>query len=327
VAHAADSTATISRVRNKYLTDPLLTEALVARLQGLQRLARSRRGLWDTGDAQGQTSGPGRDFLEHKRYAPGDDTRRLDWFASARIGVPLIRVCQREEDSAVRVLLDTSASMACGTPSKLYAAQRFIAAFGYLALHMGHRVQFAAPRVQDPASLHFASELRTSRAAPQLVQALNEVHASGDTHWGAWLTALHEYPRTRTRCVVVSDFLAPELGLTELSRLAARGHEVLLVHLYSRHEYQVLTDNSVPIRGSVTFVDSETSEHLHLDLDATTIAAYQTAVRGRVATLAAWCRAAGARLALVGSHELAFDTVYRLLLPDTGHTFPETSHG
>src|SRR5919205_2400767 len=88
-------------------------------LRKLERLAvASRRPL------PGMTSGPRRsprrgssvEFADFRDYAPGDDFRRIDWNAYARLDRLFLRLYRAEEMTTLAILLDHSPSMRFGKP-------------------------------------------------------------------------------------------------------------------------------------------------------------------------------------------------------------------
>jgi uncharacterized protein (DUF58 family) len=307
--------------------ESILSDSLVLQLQILRRLVGSRLSLWSVGTTRGRLLGNGSEFVEHRQYVPGDNIRSLDWFATARSGSPVVRVCRKEEDSLVHLFLDTSGSLGCGSPPKLQSAKTLIAAIGYLGLLVGHRVQLLLPDAESPSGPLRQSPIRRgAQAAPQLVHDLKPLRAAGATRLDLWLTALNARSSTPARIVVVSDLLQLEDFSPALAELMARGHELLLVQLYDANEYQVANPDGSRLTASAIFEDSETREHASLHLDAETIAGFQARFRNRVDTTNAWCQATGARFALVASNEPPLSTLYRLLLPSTPYAFPQSPH-
>src|SRR5579872_4090505 len=57
-------------------------------------------------------SGTGVEFADHRDYPPGDDFRSLDWNGYQRFDRLLVRLYEEEEDLAIYLILDSSASMA-----------------------------------------------------------------------------------------------------------------------------------------------------------------------------------------------------------------------
>src|SRR5690242_7545435 len=80
------------------------------------------------------------EFSDYRDYTEGDDLRHLDWNVLARLETPIMKTYRDEEDLAVHMLLDGSASMDFGEPTKFEAAQRMAAAFGYVGLCAGDAV-------------------------------------------------------------------------------------------------------------------------------------------------------------------------------------------
>ncbi|CAH1668839.1 MULTISPECIES: DUF58 domain-containing protein [unclassified Chelatococcus] len=59
--------------------------------------------------------GRGLDFEELRHYAEGDDTRTIDWSATARLATPYVRVFTEERDRSVLLLVDQRLSMFFGS--------------------------------------------------------------------------------------------------------------------------------------------------------------------------------------------------------------------
>ena len=120
----------------------------------MERLAIvARRTLRGVGQGQRRSKrhGGAVEFSDYRRYAPGDDTRRIDWHAYARLEQMFLKLYVEEQDLSVHVLLDQSASMGTGEPAKLPFARQLAIALAYLALATSYH---RAPLV----SLAFAFE-------------------------------------------------------------------------------------------------------------------------------------------------------------------------
>ena len=121
---------------------PLLDAAYLRELAALRRQlsfrAASRGG---PGEHTASARGASAEFREHRAYAPGDDLRRVDWLAFARTGQPVTKTFRAEEDVVVRIVLDGSASMGLGSPSKASHGASLAAGIAYLALEGGERAQ------------------------------------------------------------------------------------------------------------------------------------------------------------------------------------------
>ena len=117
--------------------DPVLapaTRALLSRYTLAPRTLQTFSGERLTREAGGSL-----EFFDTRPYGVGDELRYVDWKAYARTGRLMTRLFQAERTAALRVLLDTSPSMAVG--GKLEAAQRVAALLVYAALGMPTQVE------------------------------------------------------------------------------------------------------------------------------------------------------------------------------------------
>ena len=63
------------------------------------------------GAHRSQRFGSSSEFAEHKLYAPGDDLKRLDWQAYARMDRYFVRRYEEEANLEIHLLVDASGSM------------------------------------------------------------------------------------------------------------------------------------------------------------------------------------------------------------------------
>ncbi|MBI2821243.1 MAG: DUF58 domain-containing protein [Acidobacteria bacterium] len=96
------------------------------------------------GNYTSMLKGHGYDFVDHKRYTPGDDIRKIDWNALARTRFPLIKNTHEEKDLDVYIVADLSNSMnlATGQYSKRELLLYLTATLAYSALSSHIRIGF-----------------------------------------------------------------------------------------------------------------------------------------------------------------------------------------
>src|SRR5690349_12338631 len=128
------------------MTSALLDSEFLRELEVLRRRLESRARSGGLGDGASPRRGGSAEFQEHRPYAPGDDPRRIDWLAYARSGLPVTKLFRAEEDTVVRLLLDASASLDFGNPTKIETSKRLAAAVAYLTLCAGHRAELSVAR-------------------------------------------------------------------------------------------------------------------------------------------------------------------------------------
>jgi uncharacterized protein (DUF58 family) len=285
----------------------LLEAELVSKIRGLRPLFGAELALFGNSANFGNLAGTGTEFLEQRRYAPGDDVRRVDWFATARRGEPHVKVHRNEDDAWVRVFLDSSRSMACGEPTKFSCAQKLCAALGYWALLHGHRVQSVSANPHASEGCLVAPARHGTYAAPAWTKDLAALSPNGKISVGNALEQLQRSQFRPSRIVFVSDFTGDAALLSGLARLAQRGHDLLLLQIYAADEFNTST------RGEVLFEDSETGQLLRLHVDEDDVATYQRGIQQQVSSLHRWSRAQRCRYLLVPSEESPLKTLTRLL--------------
>ena len=115
-------------------SDQLFDDEFLRRLELLQvatrRIFRGRQ----RAERKTRKSGSGLEFADHREYAVGDDIRNLDWQVLVRLGQPLIRLFEEDEDLPIRIVVDVSDSMLTHDAAKLRQAYRVAAALAYVGL-------------------------------------------------------------------------------------------------------------------------------------------------------------------------------------------------
>ncbi len=109
-------------------------------LAGLSRRRRREAG----GEGSAPRAGRGQLGFEHRAYRPGDDLRQLDWRATARSGLPQLRLREQDRGGELRLVLDRSASLGPGHPHRDHDQRRLALALGWLQLEAGGIVRLRA---------------------------------------------------------------------------------------------------------------------------------------------------------------------------------------
>ncbi|MFE6808342.1 DUF58 domain-containing protein [Streptomyces sp. NPDC057681] len=176
------------------------------------------------------TRGEGTEFDSLREYVPGDDTRSIDWRATARRSTLAVRTWRPERDRHILLVLDTGRTSAgrVGDAPRLDASMDAALLLGALASRAGDRVDLLAydRRIRALVQGRAAGELLPAlvNAMAPLEPELVETDARGLT-----AAALHTAPRRSLVVLLTSLDAAPvEEGLLPvLSRLTKR-HTVLV---------------------------------------------------------------------------------------------------
>jgi uncharacterized protein (DUF58 family) len=286
------------------MSGALLDPAFARELDALRRRLEIRARSGAAGERLARRRGGSAEFLEHRPYAQGDDPRRIDWLAFARTGEPVLKLFRAEEDAVVRIVVDGSASLAAGSPTKLLAAKRIAASLGYLALAESERAQVLVAgdglvRTNEPA--------RGRASLPRLLRDLDAIEPRGGTDLARAVEAAVKRSPRPGLLVVVSDFLDPGPFETSLLRAAAAGHDVGLVQVLCAEETAPSLD------GDYALEDAETGAVVEVTLDAAAVAAYLAQLGGLFARLRRTAKRLGGAYVRAANDEPAFAVVKRFV--------------
>jgi len=252
----------------------IFDEATLRKLEQLSLVASHVRVGLMKGERRSRKKGSSIEFADYRDYSPGDDLRRLDWNVFARLERPFIKLLEEEEDLAVHILVDASASMnwpdSGGEVNKFQYALRLAGALGYIALVTGDRVAITWLTNQGNRSW---GPYRGRQNALPMFQYLEAGEAIGITNLDA---ANRDYALRATRpglLVLISDLFSPSGFTNGLNALLGRGYEVVIVQLLSPDE------SHPPFGGDVKLVDVETGAGAELTLDVSTISLYKQRLR------------------------------------------------
>ena len=119
----------------------LLTPELLAQLERMELVSRKIFRGRMKGERRSRRKGQSVEFADFRSYVPGDDLRFIDWNLYARLDRLFLKLFLEEEDLHFYALIDTSASMLFGEPTKLRCAKQLAAALGFIGLCRADRVK------------------------------------------------------------------------------------------------------------------------------------------------------------------------------------------
>jgi uncharacterized protein (DUF58 family) len=231
--------------------DDLFDEAFQQRLEYLALVSRRVFAGRQRAERRSKRIGSGIEFADYRQYTPGDDIRQLDWNVYGRMGRLLLRLFEEEEDLSVYILLDCSASMGFGTPSKLNYAKQLAAALAYVGLsHL------------DRVSIHAFAEGGAQRLAPargrhrvfKVFQFLRGLEASGGTHLAEGLRSFAARTKRRGVAILISDLFDPHGFEDGINQLRFARFETYVLQLVSEAEL------APRLHGEVELLDAESGE-------------------------------------------------------------------
>lgn len=257
-------------------------------LEGLRLSPRKKFGGSVRGERVTQAKGISIEFADYREYAEGDDLRHLDWNILARLGHAVTKTYRDEEDLAVHILLDASASMDFGSPTKLESASQIAAAIGYVALTGGDTVY---PRWLSGPALSVRG-LRGRASYPRLSAWAQTAAPTGTKSLDLELRSFASSSARTGVVVIVTDALQNGL-VSALRAVSARRHEIWLIQVLSAVELDP------DLEGDLRLLDAETSGTAEVTINSFTLKEYRRNLEVHNRALFEECQRSGGRYALV----------------------------
>ncbi len=223
-------------------------------LKTLDLLAKKKIMSSYAGGQKSITQGRGIEPIDHREYYPGDDLKYIDWKVYARTERLFIKRFEEEKSLTTHILVDSSKSMDFGSGkySKYDFAGMLALGFGYLLARENER--FAVSTYSD--NLKYI--MQPSRGKNQLFKALdllNSHELAGLTNLDVSAGKYSNYIRSRSLCIVISDFLEPLDSIRAgLTHLAKKSKNLLVIHVADPAE------KNLDWQGDVRLHDLETGD-------------------------------------------------------------------
>ena len=234
------------------------------RAQGFSFLPRQPVHSLLTGRHASRLRGRGLNFEELRHYFEGDDTRAIDWLATARLGVPHVRVYSEERDRPVLLLVDQRSTMFFGSRRcmKSVAAAEAAALAAWRVTSLGDRVGAVVfgdtrivdikPRARDTGALRVLSEV---------VRQNHLLDAPGDGAPARLNEALRQAARMATHdwlVCLISDVAGADEETTRLVTRICAHNDMLSIYVHDPLEHDL------PDVGTAVFA----SGHGQIEVDS-----------------------------------------------------------
>jgi uncharacterized protein (DUF58 family) len=198
----------------------------------IRRRIRQPRTI-DTGVRTLRAAGTGTDFDQLRDLRPGDDSRRIDWAATARSQRPIVRQYRAERNQSVVVLLDNGRIMAghVGTGEasvpRVEHAMDAVLGLTQVVTHLGDRLgMLTFDRQVRTVVAASASRSQQSRVAEAMY--LLEPELSESSYSSAFTYATARF-RRRSLFVVLTDLVESAVEESILPALAILSRRHLVV--------------------------------------------------------------------------------------------------
>jgi len=222
---------------------------VVSRAQALGLKARGVVEGLRVGDHKSPYRGFSVEFVQHREYVPGDDTRHIDWKSYGRSERYTIKQYEQETNFIGHVLLDASRSMLYGEgdTNKLEYAKVLAAAMSYLIIHQRDSVAFSVFDEGWRERLPSSSQLSHVQT---ILHTMESVEPKDKTAIAPLLHDLASQVRRRGLVFLISDCFEEVEPLVEsLQHLRFQGHEVVVFHILHPDELDFPFDGMVKFDG------------------------------------------------------------------------------
>lgn len=264
--------------------DKLFDEAFLKKIEYLYIMSKRMFTGRLRSERKTRKAASGIEFVDHRNYAPGDDVKSMDWRVYARTEKLLLRLFEEEEDLYFYFLLDCSASMSLGSPSKLDYARRVLAALSYIGLSNMDRVSIV------PFNSGVVQRMVPCRGKGQIFKIfdfLRSVPSGGNTSLLDACKSFANQTRRRGVAVVLSDFYSPEGFEAGLSALQYGQFECYALQLTDPAELQA------KLRGDLELIDCESSQSRQITVTPRLLERYREAHAALCREIEAYCTKRG----------------------------------
>ena len=233
------------------------------------------------GERKSPRKGISPEFCDYRPYEVGDDLRYVDWNVFGRLDRLYLKLFVDEEDLCVNLLLDASASMEFGAPSKFQYGRRLVAALAFIGLVGLERVAVGIVRNRVVEGW---SPARGRNQFLPLIEFLGGVTPGGATDLNGALRDYALRARDPGMAIIVSDLMDPGGFALGLRAFLERRFDVHVIHLLSREEMEPAYG------GDLKLVDAESGEIREVTLDGEALKAYRRRLREFLDQSKATCR-------------------------------------
>jgi uncharacterized protein (DUF58 family) len=298
-------------IRPKSMED-LLTPELIAKISQLDYTSKKIFAGKLKGERRSKKRGESVEFADHRPYVVGDDLRHIDWNIFGRLDRLFLKLFLEEEDLALHIVIDCSASADCGKPNKFLFMQQLTMALGYIGLVNLNRLTVSAmggevgrdeetERRRDgengtgevsegdtpslrhsvtPSLLSAIRDLRGRRRTHDLCRFLCSLRPAGVVPFTEACRRIALTRRGKGVMVVLSDFFIKEGYETGLRMLLGRGYDVFLIQCLSPQELDPTGPEG--LAGDLRLRDIEDADVAEVTISAPLLKRYK-------ANLAAYC--------------------------------------
>jgi len=254
----------------------ILDDEFISKIEQLRLVSRKVIVGKIRGERLTRKRGQSNEFADYRRYVAGDDLRSLDWNLYARLDKLFLKLFLEEEDLHVYIIVDTSASMTYGSPSKLDYARKLAAAIAYIALCNYDRLVLAE---FSENKLETLGPLRGRHNFLSVLSFLSALKGEGPTQMEDVLKRFAFTHRRKGIVLLISDFMDKSGYANALRYFMATNQDVFVLQVLAKEEIDP------PLIGDLRLVDIEDDDFAEITVSAPMLKAYRKTLESFVADL------------------------------------------
>ena len=280
----------------------MITTEYLSSLDRFNLIMRKRVTSKYSGSRPSIMTGRGSTVKDHRMYAAGDDFRLIDWKIYARTDNLYIKRHEEERNLVVHIILDASASMSYGKPTKFDYASMLGVGFAYIAMRGNEKFQYAT--FSD--NLKAFQPKRGMSHLANMVEVLNTTKPAGISDFAKSMASYRKALGTRSIIIVISDCLFDPENIKEgLHQLG--NNDIKLIQVLDPAE------RHLSIEGDVKLKDTETNELMHTYISARLKSDYNRKLEAHIGQLEKASIAIRAGFHVVTTDTPIFDSFYDIL--------------
>lgn len=189
------------------------------------------------------------EFVQHREYVPGDDSRRIDWKAWSKTDKYYIKLYEEDTNLRATLLVDMSESMqfGSGAMSKFEYASTVAAALSYLLLRQQDSVGVVT---FDDQIRHRVPSRSSKNHLHAILAALGQENPTEKSSFYNILRQVAEEQTQKGMILIISDLFADRESLFRgLKLLRHRGHDVMIFHILDDEELDFSYSGTTKFEG------------------------------------------------------------------------------
>ncbi len=235
---------------------PLFSNKVLGRVERMRINPICRNTSRHRGEQLAGRGGSNTEFSDYRDYAPGDDTRFIDWNIFSRLRRPYLKIFRLEEEMNIVVIIDGSSSMMFD--GKLELAKSLAAAFGVMALFAGQKLSAYLVREGAKGPAERMPPCHGRAHMKNFLRFVESTEGGGNLPLEKGVDQVLKYHKGKGVVILLSDFLTFGNIKRAFNSLFSMGLEIYSLQILSQAEM------NPELTGDLRLVDSETDVTLDI---------------------------------------------------------------